>query len=179
MRKLSLVTVALLSAVSAAPASAQNLGAAAQAAISHYRHQHGLGSVTADGRLMQLAQEQAHAMARAGVLDHSVHGSFATRVVSYNPEMAVENIAAGTRSFSSTLDVWKRSPGHNANLLKSGATRFGIASAAAPNSKYKIFWALIMAGSAGPRGGRHAVNPGLMRAAVAREPVVRVRYKRP
>jgi len=176
MRRLVLILVALLAT---APASAQNLSGAAQAAISHYRHQHGLAGVTADARLMQLAQEQAHAMARAGVLDHSVHRPFAARIGSYGPDIAVENIAAGTRSFSSTLDIWKRSAGHNANLLKSGATRFGIASAAAPNSKYKIFWALIMAGSHGPRGVRHAGNPGLMRAAVAREPVVRVQRKRP
>jgi uncharacterized protein YkwD len=176
MRRLILILVALLTN---APASAQNLGGAAQAAISHYRHQHGLAGVTADARLMQLAQEQANAMARAGVLDHSVHRPFATRIASYGPDIAAENIAAGTRSFSSTLDIWKRSPGHNANLLKSGATRFGIASAAAPHSKYKIFWALIVAGSHGPRGVRHAGNPGLMRAAVTQEPVVRLQRKRP
>jgi len=176
MRKLGLIIVAL---VSAAPASAESLSGTAQAAISHYRHQHGLAGVTADARLMELAQEQARAMASAGVLDHSVRRPFAARVATYGPDIAVENIAAGTRSFSSTLDIWKRSAGHNANLLKSGATRFGIASAAAPNSKYKIFWALIMAGSHGPRGVRHASSPGLMRAAATREPVARVQRKRP
>jgi uncharacterized protein YkwD len=30
-------------------------------------------------------------------------------------------------------------------MLLSGATRMGIATAYAPNSKYKVFWALVLA----------------------------------
>src|SRR5258708_39028325 len=81
-------------------------------AISHYRQQPGLAAVTADSRLMALAAEQAHAMARAGVLDHSVSRPFGSRIAGYGPDVAVENIAAGTRSFESTFELWKRSPGH-------------------------------------------------------------------
>ena len=37
------------------------------------------------------------------------------------------------------------SPPHRANMLLSGATRMGIATAYSPKSKFKVFWALILA----------------------------------
>src|SRR5690348_17183603 len=83
----------------ACQAEAQGLSASAQAAISQYRAAHGLSAVKADGRLMALAAEQARAMARTGVMDHSVDRPFAVRIASYDPDVAVENIAAGTTSF--------------------------------------------------------------------------------
>ena len=159
----------LLAVTITGPVGAQAQGAAQ--AISHYRHQHGLGAVTADSRLMALAAEQAHAMARAGVLDHSVSRPFGSRIAGYGPDVAVENIAAGTRSFGATFDLWKRSPGHDANLRRSGVTRFGIASAPAPQSRYKVFWALILAGS--QHGRLKAGAPGMMRSPGG--PAVRMR----
>ena len=39
-----------------------------------------------------------------------------------------------------------------ANMLLGGATRMGIAAVYAPNSKYKVFWALILAVPAEGRG---------------------------
>jgi uncharacterized protein YkwD len=125
--------------------AAADVGAAAQAAISAYRRQYGLSAVTVDARLMQLAREHAGAMARAGVMSHNAGGAFATRIARYNPSVAAENIAAGYRDFASVLAEWKRSSGHNANLLKGGVTRIGIASANAPSSRYKVFWTLILA----------------------------------
>lgn len=181
MRKLAAVVAAVAGlAVSAAgPASAEGLSATAQAAISRYRAEHGLPPVTADAKLMRLAAEQANAMARAGVLDHDVARPFQVRVASYGPEVAVENIAAGTRTFPATLDIWEHSPGHDANLRRAGVTRFGIATAEAPDSKYKVFWALIMAGEKQkPKHGvREAGGPGLM-AAPTQGPKVRVRSER-
>lgn len=165
MRNLAALVCLVLAA--AGPACAGDLSGTAQAAISRYRAEHGLPPVTPDAKLMQLAAEQANAMARAGVLDHDVGRPFQVRIVSYGPEVAVENIAAGTKTFASTLDIWQHSPGHDANLRRAGVTRFGIASAEAPNSKYKIFWALIMAGTP-PKPGhgvREARGPGLMAAA--------------
>jgi hypothetical protein len=37
-------------------------------------------------------------------------------------------------------------------MLNRGVTRIGIATAYAPASKYKVFWALILAGPNGRRG---------------------------
>jgi hypothetical protein len=173
MRKLAALVCLALAA--AGPARAGELSATAQAAISRYRAEHGLPAVTPDTKLMQLAADQANAMARAGVLDHDVARPFQVRVVSYGPEVAVENIAAGTKTFSATLDLWQHSPGHDANLRKAGVTRFGIASAEAPDSKYKIFWALIMAGSTPHHGVREARRPAVMAAAPTQGPKLRQR----
>src|ERR1700720_4094827 len=129
------------------PACAGELSATAQAAISRYRAEHGLPAVKPDAGVMALAAAQARAMAKADAMEHDVDRPFQARIVSYDPDVAVENIAAGTRTFSATLEIWQHSPGHDANLRKPGVTRFGIASAEAPGSKYKIFWALIMAGA--------------------------------
>jgi hypothetical protein len=167
-----------LALTAATAARAEELVAAAQTAITHYRAAHGRAAVTPDARLMRLAAEQARAMAKAGVLEHDVDRPFQARIAGYDPGIAVENIAAGTPDFAATLELWKHSPGHDANLRRDGVTRFGIASASAPDSKYRIFWALIMAGAPPPHGLRQAGGPGLMAAAPGQEPVVRVRAER-
>ena len=175
MRKLASILLVL---ALCGPAAAEELAATAQHAISRYRAEHGLPAVTPDPKLMRLAAEQANAMARAGVLDHDVARPFEVRIVSYGPDLAVENIAAGTRTFPATLDIWQHSPGHDANLRKAGVTRFGIASAEAPGSKYKIFWALIMASAKPHHGVREAGGPGLMAAAPSQGPKASVRRER-
>jgi hypothetical protein len=177
MRRRPGIAAAVLAALALPGAAcAEDLAAAAQAAISQYRAQHGLPAVTPDPRLMALAAEQARAMASADVLEHDVDRPFQVRVASYDPDVAVENIACGTRTFASTLDLWEHSPGHDANLRRDGVTRFGIAAAPAPASKYKIFWSLIMAGSKPHHGLRTAGGPGvLMRAGPDAGPVVHVR----
>jgi len=179
MGRQAAITAAMLAAFAlSAPACAEDLAAAAQAAISQYRAQHGLPAVTPDPRLMALAAEQARAMARAGVLEHDVDRPFQVRVASYDPDVAVENIACGTRTFAATLDLWEHSPGHDANLRRAGVTRFGIAAAPAPQSKYKVFWSLIMAGSTPHHGLRTAGGPGLLRAGPDQGPVVHTRALR-
>jgi len=135
-----------------------------EAAVSAYRRQHGLSAVTIDAALMQVARHQANAMAHAGELSHTVGGSFASRMSAADRGFAAENIAAGARDFPSAFEMWKSSAGHRANLLKRGVTRIGIASAEAPNSHYKMFWALVMAGE--PRSLRKPVR--LRRAAIRR-----------
>jgi hypothetical protein len=44
-----------------------------------------------------------------------------------------------------TLDGWRDSPPHRANMLLKGATRIGIAAVYTPSSKYKLYWSLILA----------------------------------
>ncbi len=40
---------------------------------------------------------------------------------------------------------WRESPQHDRTMLAPSATRLGIATAYAPGSKYKVYWALIVA----------------------------------
>jgi len=67
--------------------------------ISRYRREHGLSTVKTDPQLTAIAERQAKAMAASGIMDHSVAGSFASRMSGVHTGMAAENIAAGTKTW--------------------------------------------------------------------------------
>ncbi|MGD9737840.1 MAG: CAP domain-containing protein [Bauldia sp.] len=119
---------------------------AAAAMISAIRARNGLGPVTVDADLMSRAVNQANAMARAGVMSHTVDGDFQRRMRGRLNSAAAENIGAGYTSLEAVMASWTASPGHYSNLLLPGATNIGIAVAFNPNSTYGNFFALILAG---------------------------------
>jgi uncharacterized protein YkwD len=103
--------------------------------------------VALDPSLMKLAQEQAQAMAARNKMDHDVARPFKARISGsgYDAKIAAENISAGYHTIAEAFSGWRDSPHHRANMLLKGATRMGIAAAYSPKSKYKVFWALILA----------------------------------
>jgi uncharacterized protein YkwD len=113
--------------------------------ISRYRREHGLSTVRTDPQLTAIAERQAKAMAASGIMDHSVAGSFSSRISGVRTGMAAENIAAGTGTWQETFRRWKASPGHNANLLQSKADIVGVAVARNEQTRYKTYWALVIA----------------------------------
>jgi uncharacterized protein YkwD len=121
--------------------------AAAASMLSGYRRNNGLTVVTLDPELMRLAEQQSQAMAARNRLSHSVGGSFSARLrhAGYQSRAAAENISAGYYTLAEAFSGWRDSPSHRANMLLKGATRMGIAAVRVPNSKYKVFWALILA----------------------------------
>jgi uncharacterized protein YkwD len=120
---------------------------AAEAMISDYRRNNGLSVVTLDPTLTRMAEEQARAMAERNKLDHDVIGSFSSRIKKsgFDAGAAAENISAGYHTLAEAFSGWRESRHHRANMLLKGATRMGIAAVHAPASKYKVFWALILA----------------------------------
>jgi len=130
----------------AGPAAALDAGAA-QSMISGYRRNNGLGAVTIDPELMRLANEQATAMAARGTLDHTVNAPFQERIRKsrFDASVAVENIGAGYHTLAEAFSGWRDSPPHRENMLNANVTRMGIAAVYSPKSKYKVFWALILA----------------------------------
>jgi uncharacterized protein YkwD len=127
---------------------------AAQSMISGYRNNNGLGAVTVDPVLMRLASEQAHAMAAHDKMDHDIGRPFQDRIRN-SPiagTVAVENISAGYHTLAEAFSGWRDSPPHRANMLNRNVTRLGIAAVYAPGSKYKVFWALILAAPDGHSG---------------------------
>jgi uncharacterized protein YkwD len=119
----------------------------AQSMISGYRSNNGLGPVVIDSELMRLASEQARAMATRDKLDHSASRPFQQRLQQsgFNGSVAVENIGAGYDTLAEAFSGWRDSPPHRANMLNRDVTRMGIAAAYAPQSRYKVFWSLILA----------------------------------
>ncbi|HWZ37138.1 MAG TPA: CAP domain-containing protein [Bradyrhizobium sp.] len=121
--------------------------AAAASMISQYRQNNGLGSVAVDPDLMKLAEAQSGVMAAQNKLDHDVRAPLARRLsgAGYPAAVAVENVSAGYHTLAEAFSGWRDSPPHKANMLKSGVTKLGIAASYAPNTKYKVFWTLILA----------------------------------
>lgn len=115
--------------------------------ISGYRQNNGLNAVTVDPRLTAMAEEQSSAMARRDRLDHNVLKPFNQRMKAsgFDAAVAVENILAGEHTLAQAFSTWRDSPSHRANMLKTGVNRMGIAAVYAPNTKYKVFWTLILA----------------------------------
>ena len=128
--------------------------AAAASMISGYRGNNGLGPLTVDPDLMRLAAEQARSMAAHDKMAHDIGRPFQERIRNsiFRGGVAVENISAGYHTLAEAFSGWRDSPPHRANMLNPGATRMGIAAVYAPNSKYKVFWALIIAAPDDKRG---------------------------
>jgi Cysteine-rich secretory protein family len=140
------------------------------AMISQYRREHGLSAVKADAKLTAVAVRQAQAMASSGIMDHDVAGSFASRVAGANMTPVAENIAAGTKTWADTLRIWKESAGHNANLLLRDADSIGVAFARNEDTRYKVYWAMVIGRKETKRHAEMAAGPDA-------GPRVRVRKK--
>ena len=127
---------------------------AAQSMISGYRQNNGLAAVELDPVLMQMAQEQARSMAARDKLDRAAGRSFTDRIKAsgFDAKFAAENVGAGYHTLAEAFSGWRDSPSHRINMLLPGATRMGIAAVYTPNSKYKVFWSLILAAPAEQRG---------------------------
>jgi uncharacterized protein YkwD len=138
----------------AQPGAALDANAAASM-ISGYRANNGLAAVSVDPALMRLAEAQARAMAARDRITHNTGGAaFIERLKrsGYDAKVAAENISAGYHSLAEAFSGWRDSPPHRANMLLKGADRMGIAAVYAPGSKYKVFWALIIAAPDDRRG---------------------------
>jgi uncharacterized protein YkwD len=86
-------------------------------------------------------------MASRNKLDHDVKAPLPKRLqaAGYKATVAVENVSAGYHTLAEAFSGWRDSPPHRANMLQMGVTKMGIAASYAPNTKYKVFWTLILA----------------------------------
>lgn len=118
-------------------------GAQARAVISAYRLNLGLPQLSLDERLQKAAEREAAIMAAADKPASADAVKRRLRADGVNgPEV---NLSAGYRSLAEAFSGWRGSPAHDAVMRARGASRMGIASAYAPGSKYKVYWALVLA----------------------------------
>ena len=120
---------------------------AARDMISQYRRNHGLGELALDARLQRVALERARAMARRGAVEPRSAGlAAALKAAGVRGEgAAIENLSAGYDTLAEAFSGWRQSPAHNARMLDARARRMGLAAVYAPGSKFKVFWALVLA----------------------------------
>lgn len=121
---------------------------AAMRILNAYRASRGLGAVALDPLLTAMAQRQADAMAAANTLSHDAAGGFVSRLhaAGLDAARAAENLGAGYVSTEEAFAGWKSSAGHDANLRLAEATRFGIALSKDAQTRYRTWWALVIAG---------------------------------
>lgn len=117
---------------------------AAAEVLSAYRRNHGLAPLRPDPALAAAAAASATAAARA---DRPASADALKRqLAGQGVRDPGVNLSAGYRTLAEAFSGWRESPQHNRVLLQPSATRFGIATAYAPTSKYKVYWALVVAG---------------------------------
>ena len=109
--------------------------------VNSYRQANGRSALPLSAELMAKAQAWSEHMATTGSLTHSNLSSGVSGGWTY----ISENIAYNSSSVAAAQAALQASAPHRANMLAKGVTRLGIAASYAPNTKYKVFWTLIMA----------------------------------
>jgi uncharacterized protein YkwD len=126
--------------------------------INAYRQQNGLGTLTHCRSLDRAAQGHSEDMRDQDYFDHvGLDGSApwdracsACYDLGCGPTTAMaENIAAGAADAQTTFELWKGSPGHNANMLNGGLTQIGIGRALGGGS-YGVYWTNVFGGASEP-----------------------------
>lgn len=114
--------------------------------INQYRGNAGLAPLVWDPTLARIAQSQSSDMAASDRVHSTVEAGLDRELQAAGVPYAsfLANFSAGYRTFAEAFSGWRESPRHNATMLSPRATRVGLATAYAPNSKYKVFWTLVV-----------------------------------
>ena len=122
--------------------------------INAYRAGKGLGPLALTQTLSAASEHHSKSMARHNYFDHDLK----PEGITWSKNMSRhgyrlnthrgENIAAGNPGAQATFEQWKKSPGHNANMLDPDFTAIGVGRAYGANSKYKWYWTTDFGGHA-------------------------------
>lgn len=121
---------------------------AARKAINSYRGQHGLKPLKIDPLLTKAAKMHSRDLAKWDRISH--FGSDGSnpwdrvKRAGYKARLAAENVGTGQASLDEVMAGWKKSPGHNKNLLLRDAEHMGIALVQSPNTEFRTFWTLVL-----------------------------------
>lgn len=99
--------------------------------VNAQRTKAGLGSLSNDDKLANMAMVKAQDMIQNNYFDHNspTYGSpfDMMRQFQITYRSAGENIAKGQSSPEQVMNDWMNSPGHRANILNSSFTKLGVA----------------------------------------------------
>src|SRR3972149_7072068 len=113
--------------------------------INNYRTQNGLGTFSLNTELTNAADWMSNDMAVNNYFSHTdslgrdPFQRMAAFGYSYNTWKG-ENLAAGPDTAQGALDLWKNSPGHNANMLNANFKVIGIARVYGAGTTYGWYW---------------------------------------
>lgn len=133
------------------------------AIINNYRAQNGLGSLTISTNLNRASAWMVQDLATNNYFSHtdSLGRSPYQRAIDCGyPTGAGENLAAGTihDTAAEAFELWRTSPGHNANMLGTHYQQIGIARYFKSGSQYGWYWATDF-GSANDGTGGNPPTP--------------------
>lgn len=120
----------------------------AQRLINAYRKKQGLRPLRIDPLLTKAASIHSKDLSRWDRISH--YGSDGSnpwdRVgrTGFKARLAAENVGTGQATLKEVFEGWKKSPGHNKNLLLRHATHMGIALVYDPKTEFKTFWTLVL-----------------------------------
>lgn len=104
------------------------------AQINRYRRNNGLNPLRLDPKLAKLARKHSVMMFQN---QQTSHNNFDARFQQAESRLCVENVGWNYDVPVQLFDGWRRSSGHNRNMLKNGLNRAGIAEI----GKYVTFFA--------------------------------------
>lgn len=128
--------------------------------INKYRKRKGLKPLALSKPLMLAAHKHSQDMSRMNrVRNHDLLGGVSSKQNLANHGYPVgramwgENLAYGTtrKTGRKAFNAWKRSPGHNQNMLNKRYRAIGIARVFDPNSTYKWYWTTTFGSVIGER----------------------------
>ncbi|MGI9520298.1 MAG: CAP domain-containing protein [Hyphomicrobiaceae bacterium] len=116
--------------------------------INAYRRENGLQPLAINPQLTKAAKSHSQDLAKWDRISH--FGSDGSnpwdrvKRTGYKASLAAENVGTGQGTIEEVMDGWKKSPGHNKNLLLQDANEMGIALVHAPRTEFKTFWTLVL-----------------------------------
>lgn len=119
--------------------------------INAYRKKNGVPPLKLSRTLGAAAEHHSVEMARYNYFSHTLRNgvSWSQNIVKHGYKASRtmgENIAAGNSSAQATFDQWRRSPGHNRNMLNPNFRAIGIGRASKSTSKYRWYWTTTFGG---------------------------------
>lgn len=113
--------------------------------VNQYRAQNGRAALRVSVSLTKAAKWMSNDMATKNRFSHtdSQGRTFSTRLGAFGYTYSTpkaENIAAGAATAAATFEQWRKSAGHNANMLSASYKVIGIGRAYAASSTYKWYW---------------------------------------
>lgn len=116
--------------------------------INQYRKDNGLKPLVISSELTAAAKSHSRDLAKWDRISH--YGSDGSnpwdrvKRSGFKPRLAAENVGTGQSTFEEVMKGWKKSPGHNKNLLLSDARQMGLALVYDPKTEFKSFWTLVI-----------------------------------
>ncbi len=120
-------------------------------AINKFRADNGRPPLKVSVALVRAAEWMSRDMARNDNFDHvdSRGRDMVERLKAfgYNKPTMAENIAAGEAAAAATVNQWKNSPGHRANMLRTKHKVMGVGRANDPSSSFGWYWTADFGGT--------------------------------